>query len=354
MRLVVLIPAHNEESSIAATLEAILAQRRPADLVVVAANGCTDRTAELARAYPVTVLELPRLEHRKSEALNIAWLRYAQDADLVACLDADTVLTPNSLGDWEREFVEDPALGGSSSKFTMLGDSVLTRLQKAEFARWTDVSLRRGWTSVLAGTGCCIRNTALRQVASSQGRPGPWHYGSQVEDFELSYRVRQLGYDCRVSTTVRAYTDSMRTLRSLWGQRMKWQVGTVEDLLTFGFNRLTRLDWFQQLAGLAAALVRLSWILVTALALSLGTYVFQPLWLLVPALFLANEVKQTMRVPHRDAKDILLAALLFPQELFAWLRAGWFLRAWWDVLWTKALRRSGRDRWAAQYAAENA
>jgi hypothetical protein len=135
---------------------------------------------------------------------------------------------------------------------------------------------------------------------------------------------------------------------------MKWQVGTVEDLLTFGFNRLTRLDWFQQLAGLAAALVRLSWVLVTVLALSLGTYVFQPLWLLVPALFLANEVKQTMRVPHRDAKDILLAALLFPQELFAWLRAGWFLRAWWDVLWTKALRRSGRDRWAAQYAAENA
>ena len=68
---------------------------------------------------------------------------------------------------------------------------------------------------------------------------GPWSYASDVEDFELTYRLRRLGHACKVSYTVRAYTDAMVTVRALWAQRMKWQGGTVEDLLRIGVNRLT-------------------------------------------------------------------------------------------------------------------
>src|SRR5262249_42139819 len=159
----------------------------------------------------------------------------------------DTILPPNAVADWEHEFAADERLAGSSSKFTMLGSKLLVRLQRFEFATWTDTSLRRGWTSVLAGTGCCIRNDALRMVVAgahgSARLDGPWSYESQVEDFELTYRIRELGYHCHVSPTVRAYTDAMDTVRALWGQRMKWQVGTVEDLLAIGVNRLTFADW---------------------------------------------------------------------------------------------------------------
>lgn len=348
--LVVLIPAHNEAEALPATLRAILAQHRPADRVVVIPNGCTDDTASVARASGVDVLELPRLPHRKSQALNMAWRQFCQDADIVVCLDADTVLPPNALGDWEREFAADPMLGGSSSKFTMLGDDLLTRLQKAEFAKWTDTSLKRGWTSVLAGTGCAIRNEALSLMAYEL--PGPWSYGSQVEDFELTYRIREMGYVCRVSETVRAYTDSMKTMHALWGQRMKWQVGTVEDLLALGLNKLTWLDWRQQAAGLLAAAMRISWVLLTALSIILHAYTLHPVWLLAPVLFIANDIKQSFRVPHRDGKDVLLAALLVPQEIFAWVRAAWFLVAWAEVLTTKLLRRERRDRWQLQYTAE--
>jgi poly-beta-1,6-N-acetyl-D-glucosamine synthase len=350
-RIVVLIPAHNEADCIGLTIEAMLRQDRPADEIVVIPNGCTDDTAEIARRYPVTVLELPKLAHRKSEALNIAWRRYAQSADLVVCLDADTIMPPSTLGQWESEFDHNPDLGGSSSKFTMIQNGLLPRLQKAEFARWTMTSLRRGWTSVLAGTGCAIRNAALRDVVASDGRDGPWSYHSVVEDFELTYQIRSLGWLCQVSSNVRAYTDSMPTVRALWGQRMKWQTGTVEDLLSIGVTKLTLLDWLQQVAGLAAALVRLSWVVFTVIAVTMGTLHFSTFWLLPPLLFIGNDVRQSWYVPHRDWKDLVLAALLIPQELFAWMRAGWFLSAWFEVLVNKSTGRS-KDRWALQALAE--
>ncbi|MGY1642415.1 glycosyltransferase [Geodermatophilus sp. SYSU D00703] len=355
-RVVVLVPAHDEAASIAQTLSCVLDQERVPDLVVVVANNCTDDTAEIAARFPAPVLVLdvtvPR-SHGKSRALNLAWREHCQDADVVVCLDADTALPRNAIGDWVAEFHADPTLAGSSSKFTMPGRDLLTRLQRAEFARWTDTSLRRGWTSVLAGTGCAVRQDALRAVVESDGRDGPWSYRSQVEDFELTYRIRQRGWRCHVSPTVRAYTDSMKTLRALWGQRMKWQVGTVEDLMAFGLNRRTLLDWRQQFAGLAAAVCRVGWIGVTIVALALGVFTFHPVWLLLTALFVANDVRQSLLIPHRDRLDVVLALLLLPQELFAWMRAGWFTAAWFEVLVGRVTHRS-RDRWALQYRAEGA
>ncbi len=353
VHVVALIPAFNEAESIGATIEGLISQDYVPNKIVVIPNGCTDDTAEVASRYPVTVMALPRLPHRKSEALNRAWQRYASDADLVICLDADTVLPPNAVADWVAEF-SDPShvgMGGSSSKFTMQAPGILSRLQKAEFATWTDTSLRRGRTSVLAGTGCAINNEVLRKIASRPDREGPWSYASQVEDFELTYRIRELGHWCQVSPTVRAYTDSMKTVRALWGQRMKWQVGTVEDLLAFGVNRLTIRDWGQQVLALLHVFTKLLWLGVIVGSAITGTFHVILVWWLVPILFVALDVKRSLRIPHRDRKDILIAASFFPQELFMWLRSGWFVASWWAVCASRVTSRRV-DRWEAQYAAE--
>lgn len=364
---VVLIPAHNEAESIADTIEAVLSQERTPDKIIVIANGCTDRTAEIARTYhdagPIEVLELPELEHKKSEALNIGWILYASRADVVVCLDADTILPPNAIKDWMNEFAHDilpggrnrelsNPLGGSSSKFTMRGNGFLTRMQRAEFAKWTDTALVRRRTSVLAGTGCAISGEALRQVVKGSDRVGPWSYDSQVEDFELTYQIRKLGYRCQVSPTVRAYTDSMKTVRALWGQRMKWQVGTIEDLLSIGVNKFTLFDWYQQLTGISMALLRILWISTMTYLAVTGMMTFQILgMLIIPLLFVLLEFHAALRIPHRDRRDVLYALVILPSEIFAMLRAGWFIAAWREVLVGKITGKR-RDRWQLQYAAE--
>jgi Glycosyl transferase family 2 len=43
-KVIAVVPAHNEESSIARTLKALLGQTRPPDRIVVVADNCSDKT----------------------------------------------------------------------------------------------------------------------------------------------------------------------------------------------------------------------------------------------------------------------------------------------------------------------
>jgi cellulose synthase/poly-beta-1,6-N-acetylglucosamine synthase-like glycosyltransferase len=389
LRLCVLIAAHNEELSIGATLDSVLAQERQPDHILVAADNCTDSTVakSLMRGYAPTrnslvhVIETCNNDHKKAGALNQAWITTRADTDLFICIDADTVLPPNALGDWENEFIQDENLAGCSAKFTMLSSQEMAklamqgvvpitagefpdhsfrermwcRIQKAEFAKWTDTALtRRGrWTSVLAGTACAIRATALEQVVMqriARGQEGvPWTYSSEVEDFELTYQLREIGYECRVSANVRAYTGAMLTLRTLWAQRLKWQVGTVRDLKAIGLNRLTAIDWWQQFLGLVSALLRVAWVSLFVLGVALSGHIHMfRFWWIFPLTFILCDIREAWRVPHRTWADVLMAATLLPQEIFAWIRAAWFTWSWFEVLTGRT-----RDRWALQIAAES-
>jgi hypothetical protein len=92
----VIVPAHNEEKVLARCLDALLADSEAGELeILVAANGCTDRTVEIARSYGdrVGVIEIPQAS--KHAALN------AGDAAATvfprAYLDADITTSAAAL-----------------------------------------------------------------------------------------------------------------------------------------------------------------------------------------------------------------------------------------------------------------
>lgn len=80
---------------------------------------------------------------------------------------------------------------------------------------------------------------------------------------------------------------------------MKWQVGTVEDLLDLGINRLTLRDWGQQAMGRLGVFLKLLWIAVMVLSLTLGVFRFVLFWSLVPILFVAAK---NVRNEHRPTR----------------------------------------------------
>jgi glycosyltransferase involved in cell wall biosynthesis len=101
MRITVVIPAFNEEANIGRTLESLLRPNEGdgpdrdhagvADLdIVVAANGCVDRTADIARSFGVRVIDIATPS--KTAALNAA---DAASTDFPRVyMDADMVVSP--------------------------------------------------------------------------------------------------------------------------------------------------------------------------------------------------------------------------------------------------------------------
>lgn len=486
MKILALIPAHNEANSIGMTIETLLAQSVPFSNIVVIPNGCTDNTADVARTYPVTVLEFPeRLDHLKCEALNKAWLAYGQDAELIVTVDADTELEPDAVAKWLKEF-RDPLLAGSQAKFTMRGKKLLTRLQKAEYALGIDRSLKKGRTTILAGASSCYRNRYLMRVMEIEVRlaaerkekwnhalngstpdkktatassgseirsgsstdgsglkltdrslkdsssaidattllasdsitfnsarslttsgtemsevtsgtvgkhtanvvvstttpgqmadasvvpamhvgsestapaklldeppVGPWSYESAVEDFCLTYRLRAMNLRCIVSPTIRAYTDAMPNMKALRGQRLKWQTGTVEDIIRFGFNKYTWTSWTQQIVGLLLAVITVAWISLLGWTLAHGGAIFSlhSWWTIIPMLSALVNVKNALRIPERDWIDIVIGGTLVVGEIYGMIRLVWMVTAWHEVLWSKVTKKR-KDRWQMQGMAE--
>ena len=97
-----LVPAHDEEGGIAATVKSLLALDWPADRrrVVVIADNCTDATAALAREAGAMVMERHDTERRgKGFALAYAMDRLLAEglATAIVVVDADTLVSPGLL-----------------------------------------------------------------------------------------------------------------------------------------------------------------------------------------------------------------------------------------------------------------
>ncbi len=100
LQLTVLVPAHNEAATIAATLESLWSQTRPPDRVVVVADNCSDDTAEIARANNADVFTTVANSDKKAGALNQALaelFRGISERDVVMVMDADSVIVPEFL-----------------------------------------------------------------------------------------------------------------------------------------------------------------------------------------------------------------------------------------------------------------
>ncbi|MDT0166889.1 glycosyltransferase [Actinotalea sp. AC32] len=139
-RASIVVPAHDEEAVIGRCLDALHRDAQPGEWeVVVTANGCTDRTVEIARAHPLAPVVVDRPEPGKPGALNAA--------DAVATtfpriyLDADIEVDSATL----RELVttlEEPGVLAASPRLRPVttGCSALVR---SYYRIWPDLPVLR-------------------------------------------------------------------------------------------------------------------------------------------------------------------------------------------------------------------
>ena len=261
--IVALIPAWNEEESIAITVKSILNQTRIPDRIVVVPNNTTDKTAERAIEAGAEVMVMPgKNEKKKAGALNFALEtlapeldRYAESAVLV--MDADTTIEETFIEKAERKILKDRYIGGISSIFIGRNSiNLLGILQQLEFARFKLMVKRRLEVFVLSGTASLISWTALKEVKKARlvGEQVPFgesYYDveSMTEDNELTLALLALGFTVP-HVGVESVTDVMEDYVALFHQRKRWYLGALQNIQEYGRRMpvwMRMIYWVQQI-----------------------------------------------------------------------------------------------------------
>lgn len=229
-RLLIVIPAHDEQDGINETVRSCLACDYPRELfdVLVIADNCTDGTAAVAARAGARVFERVD-ETRRSKGYAIEDLvdRLRESGewaglDALVIIDADSVVDPGILRafaaglDAGHEWIQGyDAVGNADASWR-------TRLMAYAFSLINGTTLHGqaalGVGAALRGNGMCLSTVGLDRV--------PWRATGLVEDLEYSWKVRtaggRIGFDCGAVVVATMLVGGGRASEN---QRLRWERG---------------------------------------------------------------------------------------------------------------------------------
>jgi cellulose synthase/poly-beta-1,6-N-acetylglucosamine synthase-like glycosyltransferase len=222
----IVVPAHNEESEIAQTVGSLLAIEYPRDRfrVLVVADNCSDRTADVAAAAGAEVLIRLDAEQRgKGHALAFAFRRCLADGfcDAVVVVDADTLVSKNLLTAFDARFAGGAAALQADYGVRNPGSSWRTRLMTIALAAFHGVRSvareRMGISCGLRGNGMAFSTALLRTHP-----PGAF---SIVEDLEYGIQLGYAGVRIEYVHDAHVFGYMAVSEHASRAQRRRWERG---------------------------------------------------------------------------------------------------------------------------------
>jgi hypothetical protein len=230
LRFTVLVPAHDEQAGIGATLDSLARSDYPRDAwrTVVIADNCSDRTAEYARSAGVDVWE--RVDPtRRGKGFALGWALQRLHAehggeDAVVVLDADCVPSPNMLSAIEMRF----RCGVNAVQINYVAAnpsaSHASALRFAGFALMNTVRFqgkqRLGLSCGLVGTGMAFTTELLRRE--------PWSVTGLTEDAEYHMRLVQSGERVEFVSEASVSSAVPTSLKKGAEQQARWEQGKLQ------------------------------------------------------------------------------------------------------------------------------
>lgn len=225
-RLVVLVPAHDEEELLGRCLASLAAQDYPDESyrVVVIADNCTDRTADVARDSGVQVLERHDLQLRgKGHALRWAMDLLGDDSDLDAfvVVDADSIAERGLLSGLAGAAERGAEVAQADYGALLESEDAPAQLRGLAFLLFHRVRFsgkaRLGLPCSLVGNGMLV----AREVS----RRHPWAAFSEVEDLEYSLQLRLAGVAPVFAPGARLAAPVATAGAGAQVQRRRWEGG---------------------------------------------------------------------------------------------------------------------------------
>lgn len=237
-RFSVLICARNEERVIANCIESIFAQNYPRELikVYVAADNCTDKTAECARKAGATVYErFNKKDIGKGYALEFLFNSIERDdpdfADAYVIFDADNIVDADFFKAMNDMLGEGYNVSTCYRNTKNYNDSIISAcsglwfLRESKYLNHARMNLRSG--CAVSGTGFMIKKSFLRKI-------GGWHYNILIEDIQFTVECALAGEKIGYCKNAVVYDEQPVGIKSSWNQRMRWCSGYNQLLIKYG------------------------------------------------------------------------------------------------------------------------
>ena len=221
----IIVPAYNEEEHIAETIESLLElEYEGKKRIIVVNDGSKDRTLAVAKRFVKKgVLVLDKPNGGKASAMNVG-LKHA-NAELVAVLDADSIVAEDALGHMVGYFDDKRVAAVTPMMKVWRSSTPVQALQRAEyivnsFAK--KVLEQLDSITVTPGPFSIYRRDVLSKL-------GGFDEKTVTEDQEIALRIQKANWKIASSYGAVVYTDAPSSLLELYKQRKRWYRGFLEN-----------------------------------------------------------------------------------------------------------------------------
>lgn len=212
MKISFVIPAWNEEKFIKDCIESVLRETKDSPVaieVIVVNNASTDKTEEIAGSFPgIRVVDEPK--KGLPSARQAGFL--ASDGDIIANIDADTILPAGWLREVIRNFNKDDSLVAITGPFIYYDLSKFKRILVRVFYYLTYLTHMinhriLGTGAVLQGGNFVLRRSALEKIGG---------FDESIkflgEDADIACRIQKVGR-VKFSFRLNIYASGRRLLK---------------------------------------------------------------------------------------------------------------------------------------------
>lgn len=255
--ITVVIPAHNEETTIVKALKSVCENDYPASKIqiIIANDGSTDKTAAVVKDFKKSykgsheIRLVTRPNRGKASALNYAIEKYAT-GQIIMCLDSDSYLDSHAIRASAQHFKDRNVIALSSNVNVIEDGTMLGLAQRFEYMMGYQMKKGQslmGIDYIIGGVGSMFRHSVMKKVEY-------YDTNTMTEDIDLTMKIivkRQTGQRLAYASDSIVYTEPAHTLKELMIQRFRWKYGRSQTFLKHSFvffsrdKRITkRLGWF--------------------------------------------------------------------------------------------------------------
>ena len=221
----VLVPAYNEEASVATTIHSLKKQTYPVDRILVIDDSSTDNTREVALIAGAEVVTTPSQTGTKAMAQNYALPMVT--TDVVVTIDADTRLATDAI-----EHILPPLQDERIASVCgfVVPQKIETFWEKARYIEYLwgftvvkDAQSSLGACMVSSGCFSAYRTEVLREF---NGFPA----GTVVEDMDLTWTQLEKGYRVVMAPKARCFPLDPSNYKTYQAQLDRWFRGYFQVL----------------------------------------------------------------------------------------------------------------------------